>query len=65
MEKYLNIIYQLIIMKKNVLAVAGIISTVVGVVVAIPTFLSGNIIGGVIGTLLVVGGLVLLAVALE
>ncbi len=48
---------------KNILAVAGVISTVMGIVGAVPSFLQeryGIAIGSVI---LIVGGLILLAIA--
>ncbi|MDO8741215.1 MAG: hypothetical protein Q7J54_06615 [Candidatus Woesearchaeota archaeon] len=48
---------------KNILAVAGVISTVLGIVGAIPSFLQSRF-GAAIGSaILIVGGLVLLAIA--
>ncbi len=48
---------------RNILAVAGVISTVVGIIVAIPSFLQENLGTAVGATVLIVGGLVLLAIA--
>ncbi len=48
---------------KNILAVAGVIGTVLGVIFAIPSFLKENYIVSAIATVLVVAGLVLLALA--
>ncbi len=51
--------------QKNILAVAGVISTVVGVLGAVPLFLQERF-GLATGlVMLVVGGLVLLAIAFE
>ena len=49
--------------KKNILAVAGIISTVLGILGAIPSFLQGMYGTATGSTLLVVLGLILLAIA--
>ncbi len=48
---------------KNILAVAGVISTVLGIVGAIPSFLQGSYGAATVATILVVGGLVLLAIS--
>lgn len=49
--------------KKNLLAVAGVISTIIGIVVAIPAFLKGNYLAGIFATVLIVGGIILLAIS--
>jgi uncharacterized membrane protein HdeD (DUF308 family) len=50
--------------KKNyILSVAGIIGTITGITIAIPSFLNNRILLGVVSVLLIVGGLVLLAIA--
>lgn len=49
--------------KRNILAMAGIISTVVGIIVAIPSALKGETLIAVIAVLLVIIGLVLLAIS--
>ncbi len=49
--------------QKNILAVAGVISTVLGVMVAIPSFLNENVGVAIGAVILVVGGLVLIAIA--
>jgi len=48
---------------KNILAVAGVISTVVGIIGAIPSFLQSNYTLSILSVVLVVGGLILLAIA--
>ena len=48
---------------KNILAVAGVISSVLGILVAIPTLLQANYVAATIAGILVVGGLVILAIA--
>ena len=48
---------------KNLLAVAGVISTVVGVVWSIPSFLKEMYLLAIASTFLLIGGLVLLAIA--
>ena len=48
---------------KYILGVAGVISSVVGIIISIPSFLKGNYTAGVIATILVVGGLVILAIS--
>jgi len=50
-------------MHKNILTVAGVVSTVFGVVFAIPSTLQGNYGVATLSALLIVGGLVLLAIA--
>lgn len=49
--------------KKNILAVAGVISSVVGIVFAIPSVLQERYVIAVISTIFIIGGLVLLAIA--
>lgn len=49
--------------KRNLLAVAGVIASLVGIVVAIPSFLKENYLAGIIATVLMVGGIILLAIA--
>ncbi|HLC65103.1 MAG TPA: hypothetical protein VJI46_03205 [Candidatus Nanoarchaeia archaeon] len=51
--------------KKNVLLVAGVISTILGIVGAIPSFLTAQYATAVASTFLIVGGLVLIAIAFE
>lgn len=48
---------------KNILALAGVISTVLGIVIAIPAFLQSRDFLGVLGTLFIITGLVLVAIA--
>lgn len=48
---------------KNILAVAGVISTVLGIIGAIPSFLQEKYGVAVGATVLIVGGLVLFAIA--
>lgn len=48
---------------KNILLVAGIISTVLGIIGAIPSFLQNRYGIAVGATVLVVGGLILIAIA--
>jgi len=48
---------------KNILAIAGVIAVVVGIVLAIPSFLKANYLVAILATILMIGGLVLLAVA--
>ena len=50
--------------QKNVLAVAGVIACVVGITVAIPSFLSQRLVAGIGATILIVAGIILLAIAL-
>ncbi|MBI4980815.1 hypothetical protein HZC30_04640 [Candidatus Woesearchaeota archaeon] len=50
---------------KGVLSVAGVISTILGIVFAIPSFLQGNYGVAIISAILIVGGLVLLAISFE
>ena len=52
------------LVKKNILAVAGVISTVLGITGAIPTLSQGKYGIAVLSGILIVGGLVLLAIAL-
>ncbi len=48
---------------RNILAVAGVISTIIGIIVAIPSFLQNRNLTAIAATILIVGGLVLLAIA--
>ena len=48
---------------KNILAVAGVISSVLGIVGAIPSFLSGRYGVATGASILIVAGLVLLAIS--
>mgnify|MGYP001566000687 FL=1 len=48
---------------KNILAVAGIISTVLGIVGAVPSFLQEKYGLATGSTILIVGGLILIAIA--
>lgn len=48
---------------KNLLIVAGIIGVVVGITLAIPSFLHGKDFLGVFAILLLMGGIILLAIA--
>ena len=50
---------------RSVLALAGVIAAVVGVIGAVPSALKENYLVAVISTLLLVGGLVLLAISFE
>lgn len=52
------------LVKKNILGVAGVISAVLGIVLAIPSILKEQYITASISGILIVGGLVLLAIAL-
>ena len=49
--------------KKNILAVAGVIATLLGIVGAIPSFLQSNYIIATISSVLIIGGIILLAIA--
>ncbi len=49
--------------KRNLLAVAGVFSTVFGVVGIVPTFSQDNFVLGILSALLIVMGIVLLAIA--
>ena len=49
--------------KRNILVVAGVISTVMGIIGAIPSFLKELYIVAIVATILIVGGLVILAIA--
>ena len=49
--------------QKNILAIAGVIGTIVGIVFAIPSTLQGNYLIATISTVLIVGGLIMLAIA--
>ena len=49
--------------KRNILALAGVISSVLGIVNAVPSYLKENYTWAIGSTLLLVGGLVLLAIA--
>lgn len=48
---------------KNILAVAGVVSTVFGVVFAIPSTLQANYVVATLSALLIVAGLVIIAIA--
>lgn len=48
---------------KNILAVAGVIAALTGVVVAIPSFLQNKVAVGTFAVALMVAGLVMLAIA--
>ncbi len=48
---------------KNILAVAGVISAVLGITSAIPSFLQANYAIATFASLLIVAGLVMLAIA--
>lgn len=48
---------------KNILAVAGIISTILGIVVAIPSFLQERYSLATGSTILIIGGIILIAIA--
>ena len=48
---------------KNLMAVGGVISTIVGIVIAIPNFLIGNYPLATGSVILIVGGIILLAIA--
>ena len=48
---------------KNILAIAGVVSAVFGVIFAIPSTLQANYLVATISALLIVAGLVLLAIA--
>jgi len=48
---------------KKILGVAGVISTVLGIVGAIPSFLKESYVAATLATILIVGGLVLLAIS--
>lgn len=49
--------------KRNLLGVAGVIASIVGIVISIPSFLKENYLAGIIATILIVGGIVLIAIA--
>lgn len=49
--------------RRNILALAGVISAVLGIVGAVPTFLREQYFFAIISTILIVGGLVLLAIS--
>ncbi|MBI3035700.1 hypothetical protein HYY71_05250 [Candidatus Woesearchaeota archaeon] len=48
---------------KNILAVAGVIGTILGIILLIPSFLQTNYIVSTISVVLIVAGLVMLAIA--
>jgi len=48
---------------KNILAVAGVISTVIGIIMAIPFFLREMYLVATLSVILIVAGLVLLAIS--
>jgi hypothetical protein len=48
---------------KNLLAVAGIIATVVGIMGAIPSLLHNNVIVAIVSIISVIGGIILLAIS--
>ncbi len=47
----------------NLLAIAGVICTVFGIIIAIPTYLRELYLPAILATILIVGGIVLLAIA--
>lgn len=49
--------------KKNLLAIAGIVSSVLGIVNAVPSYLKENYTWAIGSTILLVAGLVLVAIA--
>lgn len=49
--------------QKYLISVAGVISSVIGIVIAIPSFMKENYTAGTIATILIVAGIVLLAIA--
>lgn len=49
---------------RNILVVAGVISMVMGIMGAVPSFLQENYLGAALAAVFVICGLVLLAVAL-
>jgi len=49
--------------QKNIVALAGVIGTVLGMVGAIPSFMKGSYIAATLSAMLIVLGLVLLAIA--
>ena len=48
--------------KKNILIIAGVIGTMVGIVIAIPFFLNETYWLGIVGVLILIAGLITLAV---
>ncbi len=48
---------------KYLLAVAGVIGSILGIVLLVPAFLKGNYVLATISTILLVAGLVLLAIS--
>ena len=50
--------------KKNLLAVAGVIATVLGIIGSIPSLLREQYIFATISVIFVIGGIILLAIAL-
>lgn len=48
--------------KKNLLSLAGVISTVLGITVMVPTLGQANYALAIVGGMLVIGGLILLAI---
>lgn len=48
---------------RNIVALIGVISTITGVLVAAPSFLVENYLIGILGTFLLVFGLIFLAIA--
>ena len=48
---------------KNIYLLAGVILIVVGIIAAIPSFLKENILISIIGTIMVVAGLILFGIA--
>ena len=47
----------------NLLAVAGVAGTIIGIAAAISSFLQSNFLGAVFSSILVIGGIVMLAIA--
>lgn len=48
---------------KNLLGIAGVISTIMGIVITVPAFLGANYLTAILATFLIVAGLVMLAIA--
>ena len=48
---------------KYILAVAGVIAAVTGIMIGIPAFLQGQPTAGVLATMLMVGGIIILAIS--
>ena len=52
------------LVQKNVLMVAGVISAVVGITMAVPAFLQSKFLLAILSVILIIFGLVLLAIGL-